>query len=160
MYLVASVHQSTLSRWVQQRAKKSHYQSRVFACVSNNRADAVNRLLISFWIGSVTSRTLSSTSNQQSKKINVLWMLCLCQNFTWPLLWKLPGCVIYMQVFELTIVTIIICLSDCSRGRRGWWIVWRWHYTYSATGRNTIRGKLLTCLIASCLYFIYLVYNI
>ncbi len=31
---------------VQQRAKKSHYQSRVFVCVSNNRADVVDRLLI------------------------------------------------------------------------------------------------------------------
>ena len=31
---------------VQQRAKKSHYQSRVFVSVSNNRADAVDRLLI------------------------------------------------------------------------------------------------------------------
>ncbi len=31
---------------VQQRAKKSHYQSEVFVCVSSNRADAVDRLLI------------------------------------------------------------------------------------------------------------------
>ena len=31
---------------VQQRAKKSHYQSRVFVCVSSDRADAVDRLLI------------------------------------------------------------------------------------------------------------------
>ncbi len=31
---------------VQQRAKKSHYQSKVFVCVSNNRADAVDWLLI------------------------------------------------------------------------------------------------------------------
>ncbi len=32
---------------VQHRAKKSHYQSMVFVCVSNNRADVVDRLLIS-----------------------------------------------------------------------------------------------------------------
>ncbi len=32
---------------VRQRAKKSHYQSKVFVCVSNSRADAVDRLLIS-----------------------------------------------------------------------------------------------------------------
>ena len=31
---------------VQQRAKKSHYQSKVFVCVSSNRVDAVDRLLI------------------------------------------------------------------------------------------------------------------
>ena len=31
---------------VQQRAKKIHYQSRVFVCVSNNRTDAVDWLLI------------------------------------------------------------------------------------------------------------------
>ncbi len=30
---------------VQQRAKKSHYQSTVFVCVSSNRADAVDLLL-------------------------------------------------------------------------------------------------------------------
>ena len=34
---------------VQQRAKKSHYQSKVFVCVLNNRADGVDRLLIVFW---------------------------------------------------------------------------------------------------------------
>ncbi len=55
MYLVASVRlsvhpsvrpsvcPSALSR---QRAKKSHYQAKVFVCVSNSRADAVDRLLI------------------------------------------------------------------------------------------------------------------
>ena len=31
---------------VQQRAKKSHYHSKVFVCVSNNCADAVDRLLM------------------------------------------------------------------------------------------------------------------
>ncbi len=31
---------------VQQRAKNSHYQSKVFVRVSSNRADAVDRLLI------------------------------------------------------------------------------------------------------------------
>ena len=31
---------------VQQRARKSNYQSKVFVCVSSNRADAVDRLLI------------------------------------------------------------------------------------------------------------------
>ena len=31
---------------MQQRAKKSHYQSKVFACVSNNREDAVVQALI------------------------------------------------------------------------------------------------------------------
>ena len=30
----------------QQRARKSHYQSRVFVCVSSNRTDAVDWLLI------------------------------------------------------------------------------------------------------------------
>ena len=30
----------------QKRAKKSHYQSMEFVCVSNNHADAVDRLLI------------------------------------------------------------------------------------------------------------------
>ena len=38
-----SVRLSALSR---QRAKKSHYQFKVFVCVSNGRADAVDRLLI------------------------------------------------------------------------------------------------------------------
>ncbi len=53
MYLVASVRPSPISRLnrltydrVQQRAKKSPYQSRVFVCVSSNRADAVDRLLM------------------------------------------------------------------------------------------------------------------
>ncbi len=31
---------------VQHRAKKTHYQSKVFVCVSNNHADVVDRLLI------------------------------------------------------------------------------------------------------------------
>ncbi len=31
---------------VRQRAKRSHYQSKVFVCVPNSRADAVDRLLI------------------------------------------------------------------------------------------------------------------
>ncbi len=31
---------------VRQRAKKSHYQFKVFVCVPNSRADAVDRLLI------------------------------------------------------------------------------------------------------------------
>ncbi len=31
---------------VVQRAKRSHYQSEVFVCVSNNHADAVDQLLI------------------------------------------------------------------------------------------------------------------
>ena len=31
---------------VRQRAKRSTYQSKVFVCVSNSRADAVDRLLI------------------------------------------------------------------------------------------------------------------
>ncbi len=35
-----------LTAEVQQRAKKSHYQSEVFVCVLNSRADAVDRLLI------------------------------------------------------------------------------------------------------------------
>ena len=40
--------------WVQQRAKKSNYQSKVFVCASNNHAGAVNRLLILllFWLDS------------------------------------------------------------------------------------------------------------
>ncbi len=63
MHLVASVHPSVrlsvcpssrLCR-VQQRAKKSHYQSKVFVCVRNNHVDAVNGLLIVggffFWGG-------------------------------------------------------------------------------------------------------------
>ena len=31
---------------MQQRSKKSHYQSKVFVCVLNNRGDVVDRLLI------------------------------------------------------------------------------------------------------------------
>ncbi len=42
-----SVCQSTLSRLNRlKRPEKSHYQSKVFVCVSNNRTDAVDRLLI------------------------------------------------------------------------------------------------------------------
>ncbi len=44
-----SVRLSVLSCWVQHRAKKSHYQSMVFGCVSNSHADAVDRLLISWY---------------------------------------------------------------------------------------------------------------
>ncbi len=61
MYLVASVHLSVslsmaepfdLWPWfirgsaLLSAAKNSHYQSKVFVCVSNNRADVVDRLLI------------------------------------------------------------------------------------------------------------------
>ncbi len=69
MYLVASVHLSVrpfvrlsvsaltaepfdllgarLCR-VRQRAKKSHYQAKVFVCVSNSRMDAVDRLFVKY----------------------------------------------------------------------------------------------------------------
>ncbi len=46
---IGSVHPSVSQRShgrVQQRAKKSHYQFKVFVSVSNNRTDAVDRLLI------------------------------------------------------------------------------------------------------------------
>ncbi len=57
MYLVASVRLSVrlsvcpsvsalTAEPFDQKAKKSHYQSKVFVCVSNSRADAVDRLLI------------------------------------------------------------------------------------------------------------------
>ncbi len=50
MYLVASVRPSVsvlgFAECAQQRAKKGHYQSEEFVCVSNNHADAVDRLLI------------------------------------------------------------------------------------------------------------------
>ena len=35
-----------LSTQVQQTAKKTHYQSKVFVCVLNNRADEIDQLLI------------------------------------------------------------------------------------------------------------------
>ncbi len=38
---------------VQQRAKKSHYQSKGFICVCNNRSDAVDRLLIHYGGGQI-----------------------------------------------------------------------------------------------------------
>ncbi len=44
MHLVASVGLSVLP-CVRLSAKKSHYQSEVFVCVSNNCAGAVDRLL-------------------------------------------------------------------------------------------------------------------
>ncbi len=50
MYLVASVRPSvrpSVRRSPLSRLKKSHYQPRVFVCVSSNRADAVDRLLMS-----------------------------------------------------------------------------------------------------------------
>ncbi len=63
MHLVASMRVSaclsklsclTLRAWlcrVQQRAKKIHYhQSKVFVCALNNRADAVDRLLICYYV--------------------------------------------------------------------------------------------------------------
>ncbi len=46
---VRSLPLSWLNR-VQQRAKRGHYQSEVFVCVLNNRADAVDRHLISIKI--------------------------------------------------------------------------------------------------------------
>ncbi len=50
MYLVASVRLSVSQRShgsaLPSAAKRSHYQSKVFVCVSKNRADAVDRLLI------------------------------------------------------------------------------------------------------------------
>ncbi len=62
MYLVASVcpsvRQSILGARlcrVQQRAKKSDYQSAEFVCVSNCRADAADRLLIFRMLLSITS---------------------------------------------------------------------------------------------------------
>ncbi len=41
-----SVRPSARSRLNRQRAKKNDYQSKVYVCVSNGRADAVDRLLI------------------------------------------------------------------------------------------------------------------
>ena len=53
MHLVASVCPSVspsvrpfVCQFVQHRAKKTHCQSKVFVCVSNNCADAVDQLLI------------------------------------------------------------------------------------------------------------------
>ena len=46
--VLGSVRPSVRLCRVQQRAKKSYYQSRVFVCVSSNRMDAVDRLLIFF----------------------------------------------------------------------------------------------------------------
>ncbi len=67
MHLVASVCLSIrLSvclcshSWVQQRVKKSHYQSVEFVCVSNSHVDAVDRLLI--------SHAVCGT-----------WLLCICK---------------------------------------------------------------------------------
>ncbi len=42
---------------VQQRAKKTHYQSRVFVCVSNYLADAVDLLLICLWLRQYQSKS-------------------------------------------------------------------------------------------------------
>ena len=50
MYLLASVCPSVTALIISprclKRAEKSHFQSEVFVCVSTNRADAVDRLLI------------------------------------------------------------------------------------------------------------------
>ncbi len=46
---ISGAQRSILGAWLcrtQQRAKKSYYQSKMFVCVSTNRADAVDRLLI------------------------------------------------------------------------------------------------------------------
>ena len=53
MYLVASVCPSVRPSVCQQRAKKGHYQSEEFVCVSNNRADAVDLLLILAMLASI-----------------------------------------------------------------------------------------------------------
>ncbi len=94
MYLVASVRlsvrpsvrPSALSRLilgarlcrVRQRAKKSHYQSKVFVCVSNSRADAVDRLLIEHVSGWNTQVILDTN------KLDICFLLqfdvMLCQN--------------------------------------------------------------------------------
>ncbi len=44
--VLGSIRQSVCALTAEQRAKKSHYQSRVFVCVSNNCAYVVNQLLM------------------------------------------------------------------------------------------------------------------
>ncbi len=82
---------------VQQRAKKSHYQSYVFVCVSSNRVDAVDRLLIYFAICYQRSflqfafksffawqyftwrgLTLSWIEHPSDKQSNKSWTECKC----------------------------------------------------------------------------------
>ena len=57
---------------VQQRAKKSHYQSRMFVCVSNDRADAVDRVLIIVY-GSKCTRLVLWISQDGSSGLYILW---------------------------------------------------------------------------------------
>ncbi len=56
---------------LQQSARKGHYQSKVFVCVSNNCADAVDRLLIESAAGSIGPQTvvwkLTSSASLTSK---------------------------------------------------------------------------------------------
>ncbi len=47
--LVPDVRRATNAQACLQSAAKSTEESKVFVCVSNNRVDAVNRLLISVW---------------------------------------------------------------------------------------------------------------
>ncbi len=57
------MHQSILGARlckVQQRANKSHYQSKVFVYVSNNHADAVDQLLINFELNKHNNKTVFS----------------------------------------------------------------------------------------------------
>ena len=58
---------------VQQRAKKNHYQCRVFVCVSNNRADAVDRLFIihSLTLNSLIIESRSTATTRLSVHYNL-----------------------------------------------------------------------------------------
>ena len=90
MYLVASVcpsvcpsvrpSVSALTAWlcrVQQRAKKSYYQSMMFVCVSSSLADAVNRLLInngsSVFFFQITKKMPLPRRKNWTRKILEFW---------------------------------------------------------------------------------------
>ena len=96
--------------WVHQRAKKSHYQSRVFFCVSNYCADEVDRLLIVlgdsnfYWahlcpctVGSYASLSicldcLDLTKSQTRKKSS--WHVSSCKFVSYSLqfvCWQVPS---------------------------------------------------------------------
>ena len=60
---------------MQQRAKKGHYQSQVFVCVSSYRADAVDRLLIwnvqGPWVGLLICKMKKGERNKHCPNTGV-----------------------------------------------------------------------------------------
>ncbi len=102
MYLVASVRPSVCPSICP--SALSHYQSKVFVCVPNSRADAADRLLITHW-----SRTLFCSKESSHSFNDSLWE-CSSMNVL-KILWAL---------FHSSVWYNIVLLMQSKEPEGGW----------------------------------------